>query len=187
MFVLTVYRFSSPRLGLALQFASLTYAISTASSYHARSRWYEFTLYWFAYSALGGAVAYIIATLVLPITAGAWAAFVLSIREQGQGAPRRPSRGALSLAEALPPPTPPAAGTLVRRRLAAGLQHTCRVLRLSLELQAGEASPDTGLLLAASGETSERIGLDSGLYPLLLPLYAKAGTAGQTIQVGAGV
>jgi len=82
--------------------------------------------------------------------------------------------------------TPPA-GDMVRRRLAAGLQHTCEALRRCVEISTGEVAPDSGLLAAASGETSERIGLDSGLFPALVPLYAAAGAGGQAYQVGAGV
>lgn len=72
----------------------------------------------------------------------------------------------------------------MRRRLAAGLQHTAEVLRRCLVISTGEVAPDTGLLAAASGETSERIGLDSGLYSELVPLYAAGSAAGATIQVG---
>lgn len=104
----------------------------------------RFTLRWFAYSGIGGAAAYVVATLVLPVTAGA----------------------------------------LVRRRLAAGLEHTCATLRQALDIMTGEVDPSTGLLAAASGETAERIGLDSGLYPALAPMYVSVGVAGQTIQVG---
>lgn len=72
----------------------------------------------------------------------------------------------------------------MRRRLAAGLELTSDALMQLVELVTGEVSPDSGLLAAASGETAERIGLDSGLYPHLQALYASATAAGQAIQVG---
>ena len=75
---------------------------------------------------------------------------------------------------------------MVRRRLAAGLQHACEVLHRCLEISSGEVAPDTGLLLAVTGETGERIGIDSGLYAALQPLYVAATAGGQTIQVTPG-
>ena len=74
----------------------------------------------------------------------------------------------------------------MRRKLALGLQQTAEVVQRAVELMTGEVAPDTGLLAAASGETAERIGLDSGLYPQLMPLYAAATDAGADIQVGGG-
>ncbi|KAL4458444.1 hypothetical protein ABPG75_013309 [Micractinium tetrahymenae] len=142
MFLSTVFRFRYKSVTLVWQFFSLTYAITTAASYHAQSRQWEFTLFWFAYSGIGGAVAYLCATFVLPVTAGA----------------------------------------IVRRRLAAGLELTADALRQLVELIAGDVSSDSGLLAAASGETAERIGLDSGLYPHLQALYGSATAAGQAIQ-----
>lgn len=41
MFCLTAMRFAYTERTLVYQFASLTYAISTAASYHNRSRMYE--------------------------------------------------------------------------------------------------------------------------------------------------
>lgn len=76
------------------------------------------------------------------------------------------------------------AGNIVRRRLAAGLLHSAQVARCALEVMTGEVAPDTGLLAAASGETAERIGLDSGLYPQLAPLYASVISASLSLQVG---
>lgn len=46
MFCLTVLRFCYARYTLLYQFASLTYAISTAASYHKTHDVYKFTLYW---------------------------------------------------------------------------------------------------------------------------------------------
>lgn len=77
----------------------------------------------------------------------------------------------------------PRSGDMVRRRLAAGLQHTCEVLQRCLDISTGEVAPDTGLLAAVTGETAERIGIDSGLYAALQPLYAAATAGGRTIQV----
>jgi hypothetical protein len=72
----------------------------------------------------------------------------------------------------------------VRRKLALGLQQIAEVVQRAVEMMTAEVAPDTGLLAAASGETAERIGLDSGLYPQLVPLYAAATAAGAAIQVG---
>lgn len=77
---------------------------------------------------------------------------------------------------------PITAGSLVRRRLAAGLERSCEVLRRTLDLASGAVDPVTGLLSAASGETAERIGLDSGLHPHLAPTYAVVEAAGQALQ-----
>ncbi|KAL4422137.1 hypothetical protein ABPG77_006826 [Micractinium sp. CCAP 211/92] len=143
MFLSTVFRFRYKSATLVWMFFGLTYAITTAASYHAQSKQWKFTVFWFAYSAVGGAVAYLCATFVLPVTAGA----------------------------------------IVRRRLAAGLELTSDALRQLVELVTGDVSPDSGLLAAASGETAQRIGLDSGLYPQLQKLYASATAAGQAIQV----
>ena len=72
----------------------------------------------------------------------------------------------------------------MRRKLALGLQQIAEVVQRAVEMMTAEVAPDTGLLAAASGETAERIGLDSGLYPQLVPLYAAATAAGAAIQVG---
>lgn len=77
---------------------------------------------------------------------------------------------------------PTTAGDLVRRRLAAGLERSCDILRRTLDLASGDVDPATGLLTAASGETAERIGLDSGLHPQLMPTYAVVEAAGQALQ-----
>ncbi|PSC68341.1 Photosystem I reaction center subunit chloroplastic [Micractinium conductrix] len=138
----TVMRFRRLQHTLAWQFASLTFALTTAGSYHAREDMWKFTCFWWAYSAIGGAVAFLCATFVLPITAG----------------------------------------SIVRRQLAGGLGATAEVLNRALDLMTGEVAPDSGLLAAASGETAERIGLDSGLWPQLQPLYAAVERAGQAIQ-----
>ena len=45
---------------------------AAAGSYHAREDMWKFTCFWWAYSAIGGAVAFLCATFVLPITAGGW-------------------------------------------------------------------------------------------------------------------
>lgn len=71
----------------------------------------------------------------------------------------------------------------MRRRVAAALTQSCQVLRLCLDISSGEVDPSTGLLAAATGETSTRIGLDGGLYAALQPLYAAATAAGRAIQV----
>lgn len=73
----------------------------------------------------------------------------------------------------------------MRRRVAAALTQSCEALRICLDVSAGEVDPSTGLLAAASGETAIKIGLDSGLYPALQPLYAVATAAGRSIQVRA--
>ncbi len=70
MFLSTVFRFRYKSATLVWMFFGLTYAITTAASYHAQSKQWKFTVFWFAYSAVGGAVAYLCATFVLPVTAG---------------------------------------------------------------------------------------------------------------------
>lgn len=45
MFGVTVLRFGT-RLKLLFDFVSLTYALTTAASYHSSSHMYKFTLYW---------------------------------------------------------------------------------------------------------------------------------------------
>lgn len=87
------------------------------------------------------------------------------------------------------PPTclaAPPTGDMVRRRLAAGLQHTCEVLQRCLDISSGEVAPDTGLLAVVTGETAERIGIDSGLYAPLQPLYTAATAGGLSIQARPG-
>lgn len=42
---------------------------------------------------------------------------------------------------------------------------------------------ESGLLAAATGENSERIGIDSGLFQAMTPLYDDATSAGIAIQV----
>lgn len=90
MFFSTVFRFRYKSVTLVWQFFSLTYAITTAASYHADSRQWEFTVFWFAYSGIGGAVAYLCATFVLPVTAGALPAGGAAGR--GPGAAAGPGR-----------------------------------------------------------------------------------------------
>ena len=75
----------------------------------------------------------------------------------------------------------------MRRKLALGLQQIAEVVQRAVEMMTAEVAPDTGLLAAATGETAEWIGLDSGLYPQLVPLYAAATAAGAAIQVGGWV
>lgn len=70
MFLSTIFRFRYKSATLVWMFFGLTYAITTAASYHAQSKQWKFTVFWFAYSAVGGAVAYLCATFVLPVTAG---------------------------------------------------------------------------------------------------------------------
>lgn len=125
-------------------------------------------------------MAYFCALLVLPVTAG-----MVCPGLQAACLPEHlPAQLHFDSDPALPACLCFPAGGLVRRRLAAGLTRSCEVLRRCLEIATGEVAPDTGLLAAASGETSQRIGLDSGLYPQLAPLYAAATAAGQAIQVG---
>lgn len=182
----------------------------------------RFPLYLLMYAALGGVAAYLCATFVLPITAGAapavpamlgpggtcvsalgWhmparsqhaddaaqaASRIAAIRHLAVHFKRASHDARAKPATHMTPSPPPClrsppAGDMVRRRLAAGLQHTCEVLQRCLEISTGEVAPDTGLLAAVTGETHERIGLDSGLYASLQPLYAAATAGGRTIQV----
>jgi hypothetical protein len=142
IFCLTAMRFTHTAHATFHSSAGLTFAISTAVTYHTLTNMWKFPMFLLAYAALGDVVGYLCATFVLPITAG----------------------------------------DMVRRRLAAGLQHTCEVLQRCLEISTGEVAPDTGLLVAVTGETAERIGIDSGLYAALQPLYAAATAGGRTIQ-----
>lgn len=170
VFCLTVARFHWRRYTLLWMFATLTYAISTATTYHVRATFFHFTFYWWAYSAIGGAVAYVCATFILPISAGVHARVWADAATPGLAA-LGPLQACCPALESAGRVLPPATGTIVRRRLAAALHHTSEVARRTLDLASGEVDPGTGLLAAATGETSERIGLDAGLYPALQPLY----------------
>jgi hypothetical protein len=46
LFFLTLYRFHYRQWTLLFQFASLTFAMGTASYYHTRSRFFMFVFYW---------------------------------------------------------------------------------------------------------------------------------------------
>jgi hypothetical protein len=170
VFCLTVARFHWRRYTLLWMFATLTYAISTATTYHVRTTFFHFTFYWWAYSAIGGAVAYVCATFILPISAGVHTRVWADAATPGLAA-LGPLQACCPALESAGRVLPPATGTIVRRRLAAALHHTSEVARRTLDLASGEVDPGTGLLAAATGETSERIGLDAGLYPALQPLY----------------
>ena len=74
-------------------------------------------------------------------------------------------------------------GAIVRLRLAAALKSTADVAQRALDIMTGEVAPDTGLLAAASGVTSDIVGVDSGLLPQVEVLHNSCQAAEQSVQV----
>lgn len=77
------------------------------------------------------------------------------------------------------------AGLRVRRGLAQALRAEGRVVAGVLAVMTGEVAP-SGVLVAASGETSKHIGIDGGLFGPLSRVYDDATAAGTALQVGRG-
>lgn len=142
MWATTVLRFRLAPLRITFLFLQLVFAIASAASYHQQQRQWEFTLHWYAYAAIGSAVAWITATLVLPRTAG----------------------------------------RTVRRSLGKALRSTGAVMTGVAKVMTGELD-EGGQLEARSGESSERIGIDGGLYPLLKPVFDAGVAGGSSIQM----
>lgn len=208
LFTLTVLRFRAPRHNYFYLLASLSVTVATAGSYHLASGMYRFTLYWCAYNAAGAAVAWVAATLVLPVTAGAelgwgrgqckrvfrmrralwvahavWCQYPVQLAQLDHRLARLHHLVFICPLRMHPAPLYVPTGATVRASLAAALRGEGLLLQAAVRLLTGELTQE-GLLAAASGVVLESSGVDSGLWPAVGELHREAETASGQIQVG---